>query len=256
MDLDWLPDLTAWTPADWGAASGVGTLAVAAVATFIARRQLKQARALREEEAAPFVVVDVVPSQTSNWILDLVIENVGKTVARDVMIKFDPPVESTIDDGDWKLAEWSPLQDGVRTMVPGRRLRCMFDSAHQRHARDLPRKYQVTVRSRDSRGREQPDILYTIDLEPLYSAMSTDSRGMHQLVGEVQKLREAVAPIAKKTLTVEVFDGPTRQTERAQRHAQWQRDVRAFEDSQGLPHSEPDPDAPVQDPETPDAGSE
>ncbi len=50
--MDW-PDLSAWTPVDFGAASSVGTLFVAVAATWIARRQLIQARQLREEEAAP-----------------------------------------------------------------------------------------------------------------------------------------------------------------------------------------------------------
>lgn len=137
---DWLPDLTAWTPADWRAASGVGTLVVASVATLIARRQLRQARELREEEAAPFVVVDVEPSAHSNWVLDLVIENVGKTVAHDVTLRFGPALVSTMDQGDYRLADWSPLKDGVRTMVPGRRLRCIFDSAHERHKSRITEK--------------------------------------------------------------------------------------------------------------------
>src|SRR4051794_41158199 len=57
-----LPDLAAWSSDDWGAAASVGTFVVAMAATVIGWRQLRQARSLREEEAAPFVVVDVVPS--------------------------------------------------------------------------------------------------------------------------------------------------------------------------------------------------
>lgn len=42
---------------------------------------------------------------------------------------------------------------------------------------------------------------------------------------------------------MEAFDGPTRQAERAEQHADWQRSAKLYEEQRGLPHSEPDPDA-------------
>jgi hypothetical protein len=218
-----LPDVTAWSSADWSAASGLGTLVIAGVATLIGWRQLRQARALREEEAAPFVVVDVVPSGASSIILDLVIENVGKTVARDVRITFEPPIRSATDMAGYELYEWSPLREGIKTLVPGRRLTAMFDHAPDRHASDLPRRYEVVVDCFDSRGRAQPRMAYTLDLEPLYGALRVEEKGLHHLVKEVEKLRKAVTPISQKALTVEVFDGAALQAERTERREEWRR---------------------------------
>lgn len=227
-----LPDLVAWTPADYGAASSVGTLLVAITATWIARRQLIQARQLREEEAAPAVVVDVVPSPVSGHMLDLVIENIGKTAARDVKITFDPPVKSATNMAGYELADWSAVRDGIQTLAPGRRLTALFDSAIDRFDSELPRQYVVTVESRDSHGRPQRAMTYTVDLEPIFGALHTDIRGMHHLVKEVEKLRKAVEPITKKSLTVEVYDGPTRDGQRAEAREQHQARARALEDRQ------------------------
>jgi hypothetical protein len=242
MVMEWLPDLTAWDPADFGAASGVGTLLVAIVATVIARRQLRQARELREEEAAPFIVVDVVPGRAASHLLDLVIENVGKTMAKDVTITFDPPIESATDMHGFELAEWAPIKTGITTLVPGRRLTALFDNSVDRYKSDLPRQYTVTVHCCDSRGRKQPEQRFTMDLAPLYGAMNASLRDMHQLVGEVEKLRKPLETLAKKAGRVEVFDGPAADEERREAHREWQRTVRAYEARQGLPHSEPDPD--------------
>lgn len=232
MDFEWLPDVTAWTPVDWGAAGGIGTLVVAAVATFIARRQLIQARELREEEAAPAVVVDIVPNEGASHILDLVIENVGKTVARNVKITFDPPLESATDMRGFDLAEWMPIREGIKTLVPGRRIKAMFDESVDRYNSDLPRQYDVTVECSDWRGRPMQKQQFTLDMTPLYGAMNVQLRGMHQLVDEVKKLREAVEPITKKGVTVEVYDGIKLREERAERHTEQLRHIEALEQRQ------------------------
>lgn len=244
MATDRLPDLTAWTPDDFSAAANLGTFALAAAALVIATRQLRQARDLRQEEAAPYIVLDVLRSVTSSWLFELVVENVGQTAASDVRIVIDPPLTSTLDGENFAVGHWSVLTDGVRTMAPGRRLTTLFDSGHQRHAADLPRRYEATVTYADSRGRPQDPQSFTLDLEPLYGAMYTEERGVHHLVKEVEKLRKAADKIAKQVGTVEVYDGLQRDAERREAHKEWQRRVRAFEERQGRPLSEPDPDAP------------
>lgn len=226
----WRPDLAAWQPDDFGAAASVGTLLVACIATLIARRQLKQNRQLREEEAAPYIVVDILPGRVSPILLELVIENIGSTVAHDVRIRFDPPIQSAMDMSGYELIDWSPLKDGIETLVPGRRLIALFDSSFERHGTDLPRRYSVTINYMDSRRRKQPTLRHTVDLNPLYGALHSDPKGTHQLVQEVEKLRKAIEPISKKTLTVEVHDGKEARAERIERREEWQRQARLIEE--------------------------
>jgi hypothetical protein len=86
------------TITDWLTAIGtVGTLLIAAAAAIVAFRQLREARQLREDQAQPFVIVDVEPSAVSRHFINLIIRNTGRTLARDATIKFKPPIESTID---------------------------------------------------------------------------------------------------------------------------------------------------------------
>lgn len=217
--MNWLPDLSAWTPADFSAASSVGTLLVAIVAAAIALRQIVQARQLREEEAAPAIVVDVLPSPVASNLLNLIIVNVGKTPARDVRIVFDPAIDTALDvSSNYKIARWSVLTEGIKTLVPGRRITALFDDSVQRHEAKLPLQYNVTITCRDWRGRVQPAQQYTLDLSPIYGGLHADEMGIHQLVKEVEKLRNAVEPLGKTALTVEVYDGEAMEAKREATH--------------------------------------
>jgi hypothetical protein len=249
-----IPDLTAWTPDDFGAASGVGTLLVAAGAAFIALRQLRQARELREEEAAPYIVIDVLPGR--GWMLDIAIENIGKTVGRNVRITFDPPVSSTLDGQGYDLADWAPLNQVLDTFAPGRRLTALFDAGPARHQAGLPTKYDVKISCSDSRGRPQPTVHQVVDLAPLYGRMHIAEKGVHDLVKEVEKLRSAVEKITARPLTVETYDGETMDARREEQHEEWRRQVQAIEEREaaaraqeaGEPAAAQDADAPEETP--------
>jgi hypothetical protein len=53
-------------------------------------RQVREARKLREEQARPFVIVDFDPG----FLVYLTVENLGRTIARDISIQGIPgPVE-------------------------------------------------------------------------------------------------------------------------------------------------------------------
>jgi hypothetical protein len=68
---DWAA-VTAW--AAWA------TVAVYVVLGIFAWIQVLQARRLREEQARPFVIVDFEPG----FLVYLTVENIGRTMARDV----------------------------------------------------------------------------------------------------------------------------------------------------------------------------
>jgi hypothetical protein len=53
------PDFDAWTPTDWTAAGTVAYAAVAVLAALFAGWQVWLLRRTRQEQARPFVVVDV-----------------------------------------------------------------------------------------------------------------------------------------------------------------------------------------------------
>ena len=82
--------------ADWPAVAACAawaTVLVYIVLGGFAWRQVHEARRLREEQARPFVIVDFEP----DFLVYLTVENIGRTVARDVTIQFDKPLPSTLE---------------------------------------------------------------------------------------------------------------------------------------------------------------
>src|ERR1700677_5090429 len=81
----------------WVAIATWLTLFVLLASAVIALRQLRQARQLQEEEAQPVVVVDVYVDTPPRYI-HIYLENLGKTIARDVRVHFTPPLKSMLGE--------------------------------------------------------------------------------------------------------------------------------------------------------------
>lgn len=176
---------------DWGnvpswvsAVLSLMTLGVAVTAAWFARGQLELARTLREEKARPFVVVDLEPARgVGRPFMDLVVRNIGETLARDVHIEFDPPLASTLDDtpGATNIGDAYMFRNGIPSMPPGREYRALFEDMPKRYDRaDLPRQYKAVVTLTGRRGREEPTE-QVLDLDVFYGPMNVQEYGTHHI---------------------------------------------------------------------------
>jgi len=170
----------------------VATAVVALLAAGFAAWQVWEIRRTREEQARPFVVVDIRPSTAASNILNLVIENVGTTVARNVTFEFEPPLQSSQEKYD--LSESVLIRTGIPTLPPRRRIEALFDVSHERVNTNLPMRYDVTVNLSDARGRRQGPEQYVVDLSHLYGLLRVEEYGIHHAA---KALREIQATIKK-----------------------------------------------------------
>lgn len=205
----WIPQ--GWTSADWSAfgslvqaAATVAAFVVAVVAAMYAKRQWKsqqiavsEAREredrLREEQARPFVVVDFEPSPVWGNIINLVVENVGKTLAKNVRFEFDPPLQSSMSGQGYDVASSVLLTQGIPAMPPGKRVTALFDMSHDRIAADLPMTYRVTVRSDDSADRSQEPLEYVLDLSFRYGLRRVEAKTVHDVAKTLKEIEKQVS---------------------------------------------------------------
>ena len=111
--------------------AAVGQLVILGGAAAVAIYQALEARRLRKDQARPFVVVDFEPERPS--VMNLVITNVGKTMARNVRIAADPPFESSQDESHpMSLAQLKIFTDGIPALAPGKRIALLFDLLNRR----------------------------------------------------------------------------------------------------------------------------
>ncbi|MEU7051494.1 hypothetical protein [Streptomyces eurythermus] len=151
------------------AISSALTLMVAVIAAVAAFRQVREARTLRLEQAQPFVVLDIETSGTGHPHTDLVIRNIGQTLAYDVRLKFSPELQSTMDEDNTlgPLADASIFKRGIPSMPPGREYRMLFEDMPARYESDLTRQYDLEISYFNSRG-EQETLKQVLDLDAFY----------------------------------------------------------------------------------------
>jgi hypothetical protein len=163
-------------------------LLVVVAAAIFAWSQLSEARRLREDQTRPFVIVDL-DSQVRPFF-DLVVKNVGTTMARDVTIRFEPELKSSLDDFD--PSKLKMFNDGISTFPPGKEIRTLFDSGPQRFNADLPDVYEVTVMYKDARGRKDFEETMHVDFGLYWDRTNINVHGVHEVAKEVKKIREEI----------------------------------------------------------------
>jgi len=161
-------------------------LVVLIAAAIFAWRQVKEARVLREEQNRPFVVVDVQSDPGSLVYLEVV--NMGTSLACDVRIEIDPPLESAIDIPVGKL---KMLNEGIATLAPGKKYRTFFDQGFRRHEdSDLPMNYAAAVTYTDEKGKRSFKETMSLDLDLYMDIAEVPRHGEHDIHERLKEIRD------------------------------------------------------------------
>ncbi len=186
-----------WTAV--GALAACATVVIYVVLGLFAWRQVGEARKLREEQARPFVIVDFEPG----FLVYLTVENLGRTMARNVSIHFDQPLESTLQ-GPRELDDSPLFREQIPALPPGKKIRVLFDQFNDRLAAGLPLTSDVKVRYRGPTGRKEWTYPYRLDLG-LYLG-SQPEKGIPDLVAEVVNLRKEIEKWKDSGILVHAID--------------------------------------------------
>jgi hypothetical protein len=177
----------------WTDVAQVGLVAaqllVLVAAAIFAWRQVKEARELREEQNRPFVVVDF--DVEGGYLVHLQVENMGTSLARDVQIDIDPPLESAIEIEIGKL---KMLNEGIATLAPGKRYRAFFDMSFRRNEErpDLPMNYTARVRYSDDRRKRSFDEVLNLDLDQYMHINTVTRHDLHDIHKQLEQLRKVL----------------------------------------------------------------
>lgn len=189
----------AWglTATEWSAVAALATIAtalVAAITAFLilrqlhaAREQLSEARKAQAEQERPYVIVSIDRSEAGSQLMDLVIQNIGKTPAHNLRLSFDPvPIRAKETPG-LELANTRLFNEPLPLLPPGRVIRTFFDSAIDRKDSELHSEYNVQVTYENTSGeRWKEDSV--LDLDVLKGAMFVETYNMHHLAKAVREM--------------------------------------------------------------------
>lgn len=149
--------------------------------------QVRQARELREAEARPYVVVDFEPALVP--FMNLVIANLGRTMARNVRIDADPPFDSSVyRSGPVPLAKLKLFSEGIPSLAPGKRIVLLFDQMLHRAEAKLPESYRVRLTYEWDGGEPLTDEL-RLDLDLYRPLRNLRLDTVHDVNSTLDKIR-------------------------------------------------------------------
>ncbi len=190
--------------------------------TEIAEKSLHEMREQRDAEIAPYVVAYLDGQGAINGILYLVIKNTGKTVAKNVKIVFDPPLQTKFPD----LLEKVLPPDGISSIPPNYEIKTTLDN-FVTYKKSGPMAFTVTITYSGGISNKLREDKFHIDLELfrgiVYSIESNPpsetakaiqelQSSTESLVGELQKISDAISKNGETNKT-------TKRNSAAKKHA-------------------------------------
>ena len=214
------------------------TALIALAAALFARAQVREARTLREEQAQPFVIVDIEPSPNAMSFLELVVSNIGNTLARDVTFHFDPPLRRAWKP-DMDPNDWSIFKDGIPSFPPGRSFRMLFDIGHERHSAGYGKdRHTVTVTFKGPRGQELEPLTYILDPAYIMEPNRLGVRTVHHVAEHLDKIAKRMERWSRHdSLRVLSYDGDALAAREIAEEEEYQRQRR-----EAIEKGQPEPD--------------
>lgn len=166
----------------WAGITGVTALVTGAVAILT----LRSLRRDSTDRTRPVISIEVLPVVLSHGTCELVVHNVGQSVANDVDVTFNPNV--TEDMGQMATFLARRYSQTIPTMAPGRRLTNIYahwlGDGSEETDEPVPKEFVAKARYADSRGRSYEDSyrlsLRTLSNQTTSAPADTDPKGLQK----------------------------------------------------------------------------
>ncbi len=184
-------DIAAWVLVFVTSVLVVSTIAY----TINTRKQVWEMREAREIATAPNVIA-YLDVEVNRSLADLVVKNIGKGAARDVMLSFEPPLQTT---KDIEIANMNIISEGIPFLPPDQEVRAFFDFLPDYFKSELPDQYSATVTFEGGITKARRTNLCIIDFSVYRNLSNVREKTLHDLVvqaekltGEIEKMRKAL----------------------------------------------------------------
>ncbi|WP_329028305.1 hypothetical protein [Streptomyces sp. NBC_00690] len=199
------------------ALTAIWTVKYARAQASSAKGQLEVALQAQREQSEPYVIVDIQPHEPGSFVLVLIIQNVGPTLARNVRVTVTPELSSSAGDDITQMMQ-SVLSRTIPMIPPGRRLEYFFDT-DKRFQSGLAMAFEFTVLADGPAGAMEP-LQYTVDLSVLTEALMGE-RPTKRIEEHLKKIHDHVGKLTsayKDANQLAIADTGRRQREAMRRH--------------------------------------
>ena len=163
----------------------------------LTEKSLEEMIVNRNLEFAPYIVV-YFDAMTDSPVFDLVVKNTGKTIANNIVIAFNPPLQSSLPNLD--LSELSMLKRRIPSMPPEYEFRTAIDRLETRlESSELPKIYEVKVSYTGGLDNKAREIQYLLDLNVYRGMMETNLSSLSDLTHVVEEIPVQLAELTGST---------------------------------------------------------
>jgi len=162
---------------------------------IVSQKMLEEMKAGRDQEISPYVITyfDIAYGKR---LIYLVIKNIGKTVAKNVKLEFEPKLKNSTGD---KIDNTPLIKEGIGSIPPGYEIKTLFDSAISYFGNEkLPLSYVAKVTYTGGLQGEPRTTQQTLDLSAYKGLRFHDEKGIDELVKEIEKLVRYNEKISKE----------------------------------------------------------
>ncbi len=168
----------------------------------VSEKMLSEMESSRVQQTSADIVVyfDIDPVR---WVINFIVRNIGRSIARQVKLEIDPPLRSSIKR-DFTSASWATK--GIGSLHPDGQFSTMLDFVREYfHNDELPRRYFVKASYINGANGERVESTYDLDLGPYENVLALKETGMTDLVrqlrditGHLRSLSQSMQSLAKK----------------------------------------------------------
>lgn len=224
--VEWVPDFWQWINSNGGGLAGISAVVAAVVAVWALRHTALDSR----ERTRPVMVGEFRKAENSAGAIDLVVRNIGASVARHVEVDFDPKISLPEDTSQlvtpFLLRRYA---EPIAVVAPGQELSNIWFSTDYQGEKDgrgdlpnhepTPNIVTVTIRYRDADDKRTYCDAYRLDVDVV--RMTTYSTASDSIPGRIDGIHKSLAALiepAKEIAKTARYIRRDEVAEQAERH--------------------------------------
>jgi hypothetical protein len=155
--------------------------------TLNTRRQVEEMRAARELATAPDVIAYLHVDHRA--VAGIAIKNIGKGIAREIKIRFDPDLRTSKDFDPMKM---SIVENGMDSLIPDQEIVAFLDLTFDYFKLDLPVRYRATIDFSGGINNKRYMNHCAIDFQAYKGLKETPLQTVHELVKAVEAIEKKI----------------------------------------------------------------
>lgn len=155
-------------------------------------RQTELQQKLREDASQPYVWADIAGDEHQGFLLRLTVYNEGPTVARNVVVTFDPPLDTARPEIKLDPDVLLVLTRGIKSLAPRRQLTWLFASGPDFLGSDMaPQVMSIEVACDGPYGACAPSV-YEFNASDMAMTADSPTGSLHQVKRAIQDLTKTL----------------------------------------------------------------